>query len=194
MDNKDILRKIYKDHSLEKSDVFVLKMGGREIPIITRSGIEKIQYKNNIQVKFEMVCHDPNNVIIKAIAYSEKKQIETYGEASGKNCKNVYPIAMAEKRALSRVVLKMVGVYELGVFGEDEIAENEKLDFDVDQLEQLLKTSSLKTDAQMALDIKNISSVEQYQDIKFTLECNQLGIRDGNQNFGAKEIKGSIPD
>jgi len=27
---------------------------------------------------------------------------------------------MAEKRALSRCVLKMVGFYQLGVFGEDE--------------------------------------------------------------------------
>jgi hypothetical protein len=28
---------------------------------------------------------------------------------------------MAEKRALSRVVLKLVGMYELGVMGEDEL-------------------------------------------------------------------------
>jgi hypothetical protein len=27
---------------------------------------------------------------------------------------------MAEKRALSRAVLKMTGLYELGIFGEDE--------------------------------------------------------------------------
>ena len=27
---------------------------------------------------------------------------------------------MAEKRAMSRVVLKLTGFYELGVFGEDE--------------------------------------------------------------------------
>ena len=29
-------------------------------------------------------------------------------------------MAMAEKRAMSRAVLKLVGLYELGVFGEDE--------------------------------------------------------------------------
>ena len=31
-----------------------------------------------------------------------------------------YPVAMAEKRALSRVVLKAAGFYALGVYGEDE--------------------------------------------------------------------------
>ena len=38
-----------------------------------------------------------------------------------KNNTNPYPVAMAEKRALSRVVLKLVGMYELGVMGEDEL-------------------------------------------------------------------------
>ena len=31
-----------------------------------------------------------------------------------------FPVAMAEKRAMSRAVLKLTGFYELGVFGEDE--------------------------------------------------------------------------
>jgi hypothetical protein len=29
-------------------------------------------------------------------------------------------VAMAEKRAMSRAVLKLVGMYELGAMGEDE--------------------------------------------------------------------------
>ena len=48
------------------------------------------------------------------------KSIETYGEASPKNNRNAYPVAMAEKRAMSRIVLKLAGFYELGFFGEDE--------------------------------------------------------------------------
>ena len=31
-----------------------------------------------------------------------------------------YVMEMAEKRAMSRAVLKLTGFYELGVFGEDE--------------------------------------------------------------------------
>ena len=33
---------------------------------------------------------------------------------------------MAEKRAMSRCVLKLTGFYELGVYGEDEVNEIEK--------------------------------------------------------------------
>ena len=47
-------------------------------------------------------------------------QIESFGECSPKNNRNTYSIATAEKRALSRVVLK-AATYELGVYGEDEM-------------------------------------------------------------------------
>ena len=35
---------------------------------------------------------------------------------------------MAEKRAMSRAVLKLTGFYELGVFGEDESEEFKRKD------------------------------------------------------------------
>jgi hypothetical protein len=47
-------------------------------------------------------------------------QMETFGESAPDNTRQKYPVAMAEKRALSRVVLKLSGLYEVGVFGEDE--------------------------------------------------------------------------
>ena len=34
-----------------------------------------------------------------------------------------FPVAMAEKRAMSRVVLKIAGFYEQGVFGQDEMVD-----------------------------------------------------------------------
>jgi hypothetical protein len=46
--------------------------------------------------------------------------METFGESAPDNTRQKYPVAMAEKRALSRVVLKLSGLYEVGVFGEDE--------------------------------------------------------------------------
>jgi hypothetical protein len=45
--------------------------------------------------------------------------VETYGEVNKSNNRNNYPIAMAEKRALSRAVLKLAGFGN--VYGEDEI-------------------------------------------------------------------------
>ena len=47
--------------------------------------------------------------------------ISSFGETSKANNTNIYPVAMCEKRALSRVVLKLVGMYELGAVGEDEL-------------------------------------------------------------------------
>ena len=50
----------------------------------------------------------------------------SFGEASNENLMGggkKFPVAMAEKRAMSRVVLKIAGFYEQGVFGQDEIVD-----------------------------------------------------------------------
>jgi hypothetical protein len=50
----------------------------------------------------------------------------SFGEASDNNLMGggkKFPVAMAEKRAMSRVVLKIAGFYEQGVFGQDEIVD-----------------------------------------------------------------------
>ena len=53
-------------------------------------------------------------------------KIQTFGSAikgtnfKDGNCNSWYVAEMAEKRAMSRAVLKLTGFYELGVFGEDE--------------------------------------------------------------------------
>ena len=56
----------------------------------------------------------------------DETSIQTFGSAlkgadfkSG-NTNTWYVMEMAEKRAMSRAVLKLTGFYELGVFGEDE--------------------------------------------------------------------------
>lgn len=45
--------------------------------------------------------------------------IWSIGEASPKNCRNAYPWAMAEKRAIDRVILKLIGIHGL-VYSEEE--------------------------------------------------------------------------
>ena len=49
------------------------------------------------------------------------KQVTTFGESSKANNRNAYPVAMAEKRAVSRAVLKLAGLYKEGMYGEDEM-------------------------------------------------------------------------
>ena len=118
----EMLRELFVENGLVKDeDTFDLKFGSRTTTIITRSGIEKIQYHNNIQVNYlvESIV-PPDFVVIKAVAKKDSVVMESYGEASSKNTKQAYPVAMAEKRALSRVILKITGFYKYGVFGEDE--------------------------------------------------------------------------
>jgi hypothetical protein len=137
MKNKDMLVKLYKNYNLTPEDIFKSPLG---FTIITRSGIDKIQAVAKIDITYslEKVSDDNKYVVIKAIGIinskidsdgdilKESKRIETYGESSPQNTRNQYPIAMAEKRAMSRCVLKLTGFYELGVYGEDEINEIEK--------------------------------------------------------------------
>ena len=60
--------------------------------------------------------------VLKGIGTKGDLVVESYGESTSENTKQnpPYHSAMAEKRALSRVVLKVVGAYKFGVFGEDE--------------------------------------------------------------------------
>lgn len=118
---KQTLNRLYKEYSLTSDDVFKHRLG---FSIITRTGIEKIQAGIGLRVTYslENLSNDQTIVLIKATGEIKDKDVyvESYGEATPENNKNGYPVAMAEKRALSRVVLKAAGFYALGVYGEDE--------------------------------------------------------------------------
>ena len=79
-----------------------------------------------IDINYEVIKCDQNFAVMKAIAQKENKKIQTFGSAlkgsnfKDGNCNSWYVAEMAEKRAMSRAVLKLTGFYELGVFGEDE--------------------------------------------------------------------------
>lgn len=125
----DMLRELYVKNGLVKDeDTWVLTRGGKKIPIITRTGIEKIQANNNITVKYTVDAMAPDFVVIRATAQKGTTIIETFGEASPDNTKQAYPVAMAEKRALARAVLKIEGFYKYGAYSEDEADEFKKKD------------------------------------------------------------------
>ena len=121
---KEFLTELVKDNDLNlEEDIFRMPLGGKQVAIITRTGIEKIQYNNNVTVKFEWLRMEKDFAVIKAVATKGDVVIETFGSAlhgQGGNCRSNYVAEMAEKRALARVVLKAVGAYKFGVFGEDE--------------------------------------------------------------------------
>ena len=115
---QEILNRLFIENNLTDEDYFKHKF----YTIITRSGIDKIQASNDIRISYKLIYNSPDTkcVIIKAIATMGDKVIETFGEAAPMNNQNSYPIAMAEKRAMSRACLKLAGFYENNVFGEME--------------------------------------------------------------------------
>ena len=120
--NKDKLIELYVKYGLTKDDVFK----HQHYVIITRQGIDKIQAVEQINVTYEVIRCEPNFSVFKALAEKDGKKIETFGSAlkgegyKDGNTNSWYVAEMAEKRAMSRAVLKLTGFYELGVFGEDE--------------------------------------------------------------------------
>ena len=118
------LREKYLKYGLEKADVFKQQSG--HYIIITRSGIEKIAAIENINIHYEVVKCETNFAAVKAIATKDTNTIETYGSAlkggtfKEGNTNSWYVLEMAQKRSFSRAVLQLTGMYELGVFGEDE--------------------------------------------------------------------------
>ena len=132
---------LYKKYDLTENDVFKHK----HYLIVTRQGIDKIQAKEKITILYDDITVQPEFCVVKAMAVKGDITIETFGSAKygsktwvdGKdgakgrwnetgNTSTWYVMEMAEKRAMSRAVLKLTGFYELGVFGEDESEDFKK--------------------------------------------------------------------
>ena len=107
-------------NGLSRDDIFV----HRNFTIVKRSGIEKVQAAQNIHVGFEVIQCDRDFVVMKAhghrVGDETERWVDTFGSATKDNCMSKHLVEMAEKRALSRAVLKLTNLYEHGVFGEDE--------------------------------------------------------------------------
>jgi DNA mismatch repair ATPase MutL len=119
--NTEKIKEAYNKYGLDKDDVF----RHQHYIIITRSGIEKIQAIEQIHLDYEIVKCEKDFCVIKAHAKKDDIMLQTFGSALKGDFKSGttnswYVVEMAEKRAMSRAVLKMTGLYELGIFGEDE--------------------------------------------------------------------------
>jgi len=127
----DILKEKYIKYNLTKDDVFK----HQHYIIITRSGIDKIQALEGIEIDYEVINCERDFCVVKANATMSKHllnnssdrvaKIQTFGSALKGDFKSGttnswYVMEMAEKRAMSRAVLKLTGFYELGCFSEDE--------------------------------------------------------------------------
>ena len=115
------LKELYQKYNLQPADFFK----HQHYTIITRAGIEKILGQEQLNIKYDVIRCEPDYAVFKATVTKGDAYLETFGSAKYGDFKNGntqswYIAEMAEKRAMSRAVLKMSGFYQLGVFGEDE--------------------------------------------------------------------------
>jgi hypothetical protein len=132
MSNPDILRDLFKKYNLvydkdnpnsKSNDVYKHK----HYTIITRQGIQKIERETGITCDIQVVdsISTPTNVTMKGVGSiigpnNVVQTYQTFASASEETSTNKYFAEMAEKRCRSRLILTLAGLYELGVFGEDE--------------------------------------------------------------------------
>ena len=123
---RETLINLYKKYGLEKEDVFK----HQHFTIITRSGIEKIIRAMNITVNYDVENSTPDYCLVKAYGTMGDVTIETLGSAKhgntptskgDGNTTSWYVAEVSEKRAMSRICLKLAGLYEHNHFGFDEI-------------------------------------------------------------------------
>lgn len=123
MKEKEIMNNLFTENGLEPEHVFK----HQHYTIITRAGIDQIQAKKGIIINYDVVKCESKFCVIKARAQMGGKSIETFGSAlKGTNYKDGntntwYVMETAEKRAMSRAVLKLAGLYAISdIYGEDE--------------------------------------------------------------------------
>lgn len=137
-------RQVAKECGITKDDVFK----HNHYTIFTRSGIEKIANKKGYVTQLNVITSTPTHAAVHMKARNPIMNtdpndplfwdVETTASAlyglghtvDGKwiatgNTNSHYVLEVAEKRAKSRCVLMLVGLYEHNYMGEDELEENE---------------------------------------------------------------------
>jgi len=148
-DEKARFKQLAEQYSLAPTDFWKSPQG---FVIISRRGIEKIQSGLGATISYDVVPEFSDlsipQYVIKAtgkirskttgthrskdgghefpVSQTVERVVETFGEANPKNCRGgaqAYMVAMSEKRAMARCILKLSDFYMLNVFSEDEIDE-----------------------------------------------------------------------
>lgn len=118
-DERAFMNGLFNQYGLGMDDIF----RHQHFVIIKRAGIEKIMARAEIRIDYQVEACSRDHAAVRATATDpEGKQICTFGSATPDNCRSPYLLEMAEKRAKSRAVLMLCGLYEHGVYSEVEEA------------------------------------------------------------------------
>ena len=126
MNNLEFIKKIYTDYNLiGDEDIFKLKLGSKTIPIVTKTGIQKIAAEEQYEYNFDVVSIGLDYCAVKCTVTKDSKFMScSFGSAEKANVRNAakYYLEMAEKRAKARAVLIAIGAHGY-LYSEDESDE-----------------------------------------------------------------------
>jgi hypothetical protein len=112
---------VRKEYGLSKDDFWKLPQG-RDVWLVKHAALEVVAAKAGITFDMPEILEAKSAEGVAAICvrgFYGDRAIWSIGEANPKNCKNAYPWAIAEKRAIDRVILKLIGLHGL-VYSEEE--------------------------------------------------------------------------
>jgi hypothetical protein len=93
--------------------------------VVKHKALERVAAEKGIvfdQPQLKVCDLEKGLVVVLVSGKLGDKSIFSFGEAAPKNCKNSYPVAMAEKRAIDRVILKLL-VAHGALYSESEADE-----------------------------------------------------------------------
>lgn len=115
---------IREQYGLDRSDFWELPQK-KGTWLVKHAALEVVAAKAGIIFEPPMILEANSADGIAAVCVTGHlgdRAVWSIGEASSKNSKNAYPWAMAEKRSIDRVILKLIGIHGL-VYSEDEMSE-----------------------------------------------------------------------
>ena len=162
------------EYGLTEADFWILKTYSAKTVtyaglIISHNGCLKINDKLAAEAKFVPSCvswvrNGAGDLVLQYL--NDKQGLLEFGEASIKNCTNVYPFAMVLKRLQDRVILKNSKIAFSGIMSEVESEE-----FKRTEREEQEKADNLITDEQIAelealgCDFKRVAAAYKVTDI-----------------------------
>jgi hypothetical protein len=95
--------------------------------VVKHKALERVAAEKGIVIDLQLkVCDlEKSLVVVLATGRMGETVVSSFGEASPKNCKNAYPVAMSEKRAADRVILKLLNGHG-ALYSEAEADEFEQ--------------------------------------------------------------------
>ena len=129
--NTEKLKELSKIYGLGGGDIHVQDYGSKKVYFMKKSGIDKIQAIENIDIDFEPIdrlCIPNENVAFKIRAKWQERTFCTVGEANKSNSKVTYLGCMAENRGRARAVLSLTGFATEGILSANSKWEADELE------------------------------------------------------------------